>query len=180
MSGAVIPPKVRTRRLIVRAALCVVYVCLVGLVFALGKGHTIILDNKDAEDGSVKAIESLSISVDGQEPIDLQAGDRDMAKVRGQGHKVEVTVMDGQKVENRIRVPLGEELVLLSIPKLMAGVKPAVVPFVPKEDATPPDQGTNSNAFTSPDANAPAQPGGAPAQPGAPAAPAKPSNQPAP
>ena len=170
MSGAVIPPQVRTRRLVVRAALCAVYAGLIWLVFALGKGHTIILDNKDAEDGSVKAIESLSISVDGQDPIDLQAGDRDMAKVRGQGHKVEVTVKDGQKVENRITVPLGEELVLLSIPKLMAGVKPAVVPFVPKEDVTPQDQGTNSNAFTSPEA-------GAPAQPGAPAAPSAPSGQ---
>jgi hypothetical protein len=178
MSGAVINPKTRSRRLIVRAALCVVYAGLAAVMFNYGKGHTLILDNKDAEDGSAKAIESLSISVDGQEPVDLQAGERDMAKIRGQGHKVEVTVKDGQKVENHITVPLTEDTLLLSIPKLMAGLKPAVIPFVPKEDVAPADQGSNNNAFTSPDPGNLATPDTTPvppgATPGAPVAPAVP------
>jgi len=173
VSGAVVSPQVRTRRLVVRGVLCVVYVFLIGLAFTLGKGHTIILDNKDAEDGSAKALESLSISVDGKDPIDLQAGERDMAKVRGQDHRVEVVVKDGPKVENRITIPLREDLVLLSIPRLVAGLKPAVVPFATKVEPPAADQGT-SNAFTSPDPGAPAQPGAAPAAPGTPASPPAP------
>ncbi len=177
MSGNAMNPKTKTRRLLVRSVLVLVYAGLIGFVFVFGKGHTIILDNKDSDDGSVKAIESLTVVVDGQDPIDLQAGDRDMAKVRGQGHWVEITAKDSQKVERRIKVPLGEEMLLLSLPKLLAGVQPAVIPFV-VQDVTPPADETsgNSNAFTSPDAvdpNAAAAPA-APAVPGAPAAPVAP------
>jgi hypothetical protein len=166
MSGTVLDPKVKTRRLLVRLCLLAVYAGLIALVFHLGKGHTLILDNKDAEDGSVKAIESLSVSVDGQEPLDLNAGERDQAKVQGQGHRVEITVKDGQKVEKRITVPLSEDMLLVSLPRLLAGVQPAVTVFVPLEVAAPAEDQGNSNAFTSP---------GAPGEPEAPGAPAKPA-----
>jgi hypothetical protein len=145
-------PKVRRRRLLVRGVLLLVYAGAIGLVFSLGKGHTLILDNKDAEDGSVKAIDSLSVVVDGQEPIELGAGERDMAKVQGQRHRVELTVKDGPKLERRISVPVAEDVLLLSLPKLLAGA-PAVSPFVPLDAAPPADeQQGNSNAFTSPSA----------------------------
>jgi len=172
MSGSVMDPKVRSRRLAVRLGLIVVYAALIAGVFSFGKGHTLIIDNKDSEDGSIKAIESLSVSVDGQEAIDLSAGDRDMAKIRGQGHRVEITVKDGQKVEKRISVPLNEDILLVSLPKLLAG-QPSVIKFVAPDAVAPTDEG-NNNAFTSPtDPNAPAVPG-VPAMPGAPATPAKP------
>ncbi|MDR3672871.1 MAG: hypothetical protein P4L36_18645 [Holophaga sp.] len=148
----VMDPKLKQRRRVVRCVLLVVYAGLIWLVFSLGKGHTLILDNKDAEDGSVKAAESLSVSVDGQEPIDLGAGDRDMAKVQGQGHRVEITVKDGPKVVRRIRVPVSQETLLVSLPKLLAGA-PAVSPFMPLDAAPPADeQQGNGNAFTSPSA----------------------------
>jgi hypothetical protein len=152
VSGARQDLKVKARRRLVRAALCVAYAGLMALMFALGKGHTLLLDNQDAEDGSVKAQDSLTVSVDGQDPIDLAAGDRDQAKIQGQGHRVEITLKDGTKVQKRITVPVNEDLLLLSLPKLLAGAEHAVIRFVPK-DAPPPtaDQG-NSNAFTSPDA----------------------------
>jgi hypothetical protein len=173
MSGKAMNPETKTRRLLVRCALVLVYAGLIGFVFVFGKGHTLILDNKDSEDGSVKAIESLTVAVDGQDPIDLQAGERDMAKVRGQGHWVEITAKDSQKVERRIKVPLGEEMLLLSLPKLLAGVQPAVIPFVAMDAVPPPgDTGGNSNAFTSPDA---VDPSAAPVVPGAPAAPSAPA-----
>ena len=169
MSGKQTDPRVRARRRLVRAACLVVYAGLIALVFNLGKGHTLILDNKDADDGSVKALESISVSVDGQDAIDLSAGDRDQAKVRGQGHVVEVTIKDGQKVTNRITVPLNKDMLLLSLPKLLAGAPDAVIPFVPKDIVpTAEDQQGNNNAYTSPDA--PALPG-APAGPVAPVAP---------
>jgi hypothetical protein len=165
MSGTALDPKVRRRRLLVRAALVLVYAGLMGLVFVRGKGHTILLDNKDSEDGAVQAIETLTVSVDGQEPIDLAAGERDQAKVQGQGHRVVITVK-GQKVERRITVPLSEEMLLLSLPKLLAGVQPAVTPFVPPEAPPADDQKGQSNAFTSP-----ADPNATPGAPSTPPAP---------
>ena len=170
MSGIVVNEQTKRRRLFVRAGLVVVYAVLIGLVFNYGKGHTLILDNKDTDDGSVKALESVSISVDGADPIDLSAGDRDMvAKMRGQHHRVEIT-LNGQKYQTKITLPLREDTLLLSVPRLVAG-QPGIEKFVPKEVAPPPDeQGGNSNAFTSPtDPNAAAAPA-APAAP-APAAP---------
>jgi hypothetical protein len=166
VSGAVIDPKVKSRRTVVRAALCVAYAALIAVMFTFGKGHTVIIDNKDTEDGQAKAFESVTVSVDGQEPLDLAAGDRDMAKVRGQGHKVEVTVKDQQKREIRFRVPLGEDVLLLSVPKLVAGLQPAVIPFVPLEAPPPADE-------PQPGAN-PAEPIPGEAIPGAPVAPAVP------
>jgi len=178
VSGATMDPKVQIRRRLVRGGLIVVYAALIGFVFTFGKGHTIIIDNKDAEDGSVKAFESVTVSVDGQDPIDLQGGDRDMAKVRGQGHTVEITLQGGQKTQTRIRVPLTEDMLLLSLPKLAAGQQPAVIPFVPKDIAPPADEQVgNSNAFTSPTdpaASGPLDAPVAPAAPGAPAVPAAP------
>ena len=92
--------------------------------------------------------------MDGQEPIDLSAGDRDMAKVHGQGHQVEITVKDAQKVTHQVHVPLGEDMVLLSLPALLSGAPSSLIPFVPKEIAAPADDQGNNNSFTSPDAPA--------------------------
>jgi hypothetical protein len=170
-------PKVKTRRTVVRAALCVVYAALIALVFAYGKGHTVIVDNKDSEDGQAKAFESVTVSVDGMEPMELMAGDRDMAKVRGQGHTVEITVKDQQKRTATFRVPLGEDVVLLSVPKLVAGAQPAVVPFVPNEAPPPAEEPQPDATPTDPAAAVPGAEGvpAAPAVPGAPVAPGAPA-----
>jgi hypothetical protein len=162
MSGVAGNERIKRRRLFVRAALGVVYVLAIGMVFVWGKGHTLILDNKDTDDGSVKALESVSISVDGQEGTDLSSGDRDMAKVRGQRHWVEIT-LNGQKYRTWITLPLTEDTLLLSVPRLVAG-RPGIETFVPKDVAPTADETTgNSNAFTSPgDPNTAAMPGAAP------------------
>ena len=158
-------PKSKNRRRIVRGILLVAYASVMMGAFMLGKGHTILLDNKDSSDGTVKAFESVTVSVDGQEPIEFMSGDRDMAKVRAQWHTIEVTV-NGKKTVKKITLPLGQDILLLSIPKLVAGVEPALIPFVAADEPPPPadpDAG-NSNEFTSP--------GGTPEVPVVPGAPA--------
>jgi hypothetical protein len=171
VNGTKIEPKVDGRRLLVRGILAVVYIAVMVLAFVMGKGHTILLDNKDSEDGSVKAFENVSVSVDGQEAIDFMAGDRDQAKVRAQWHTVKI-VANGQTIEKKITVPLGENILLLSIPKLAAGTEPAVIPFVQADEPAPPaDPNAGvSNEFTSPGGTpeTPAVPG-VPAAPGTPA-----------
>jgi hypothetical protein len=131
-----IDPKTKGRRLVVRAALLVAYAALMAVAFIFGKGHTVLLDNKDSADGTVKAIESMTISVNGQEPMEFMSGDRDMAKVRAQWHTIKIDI-NGQVVEKTFSVPLGQDMVLLSIPMLLAGKEPAVVPFVPADEPPP-------------------------------------------
>lgn len=158
------------RRLLVRIALSAAYVGFMAVVFYFGKGHTILLDNKDSEDGTLKAYEEVSVSVDGQEAIDFMSGDRDMVKVRAQSHTLRITV-NGQATEKKITVPVGMEMALVSIPKLVAGREPFVTPFVPKDQPAPADESNsgNSNEFSAPAPAAPAP--GAPAAPAAPPAP---------
>lgn len=156
MSGAQNPSNVKSRRMFVRAGLLVVYVAVMALAFNLGKGHTVLLDNKDSEDGSVKAIESMTVSVNGGEPIEFMSGDRDIAKVRAQWHTIKIDI-NGQVVEKKFTVPLGQDMVLLSIPKLLAGQEPAVVPFVVENEPPPPEEpAVEDPAATTPEATAPA------------------------
>ncbi len=47
------------RRTVVRSVLLTGYAGLAALVFVLGRGHTILLDNKDAGGGAIRAIEEF-------------------------------------------------------------------------------------------------------------------------
>ena len=142
---------VTIRRLAVRFALAAVFVALAALAFVLGKGHTILVDNKDAEDGSVQAFEGVMVTIDRQEPLEMYLGDRLAAPVMGQSHTVTIEDFSGStKVERKIRLPLGEEMLLLSVPKLAEGREPALVVFVAPESAPVEEGAGESNAFTSP------------------------------
>ena len=114
MSGTATGSRVAARRLAVRTALVAVFVGLAALAFLAGKGHTILVDNKDAEDGSVAAIDGVMAAVDRQAALELYAGDRDKAVVMGQIHTVSIEIIaDGTKIVKKIRLPLGEEILLL-------------------------------------------------------------------
>ena len=164
MNGSqLVDPKVKSRRLLVRGGLVIVYLLLIAIVYVFGKGHTLLLDNKDSEDGSVKAFENVTVTVDNQDPIDFMSGDRDQAKLQAQWHKVKVEV-NGQTVEKKIKLPVGENMLLLSIPKFVAGIEPAIIPFVPKEEPAPPAEDTSSTETSSSDQTAAPAASGAPQQ----------------
>jgi hypothetical protein len=127
--------KVGRKRLIVRSALVAVYVALLVLMLLLGKRHTILIDNKEAEDGTYTAIDGMSVQIDSLESAEYYPGDRDKAVVTGQRHKIKVEIFSESKVvEQSFTVPFGEDMVLLSVPKLVAGITPYVEPFVPQID----------------------------------------------
>ncbi len=152
MSGTSTDPRTSRRRLAVRAALFAAAIGLAALAFVTGKGHTLLIDNKDAEDGSVRAIDGVMVSVDRQEALELYGGDRDKAAVMGQVHTVSMEIIaDGTKITKKVRLPIGKEMLLLSVPKLAAGLEPSVIPFVAAETVVTPEEGAGeSNAFTSP------------------------------
>jgi hypothetical protein len=155
MSGkAMIDPKAARRRLVVRSGLVVVYILLVGLVFVLGKSHTLLVDNKDLADGSETAIDGVLVSVDGGEPLELYKGDRDMVKLKGQRHRVKIEpIAGGDKIEVEVRLPIDSDMLLLSVPKLAGKQAGFIEPFVPRDQPRPADEQVgDQNAFTSPDA----------------------------
>jgi hypothetical protein len=159
------------RRWSIRAACVAAYFALLVFLFVNGKGHTIIIDNKDSADGAHPALEFVSVAVDGGEPAEYYPGDRDKAAVKGQKHRVRLELADGTKIEKDISVPLSQDMVLLSVPLLAASAAGAIAPFT-AADVAPPAAGESSgnvNEFTSPDA--PPAPGAE--QPPEPAAPAQ-------
>ena len=130
----------------------VVYVLLVWITFVFGKGHTILVDNKASTDGSVAAIDGIMVSIDGLEPLELYKGDRGLAVVKGQRHRMTVeSISGGNKIEKRFRVPMDTDMLLLSVPKLAAGQDDYIEPFVQRDQPRPADEKAgDSNAFTSP------------------------------
>ncbi len=136
------------KRLIVRSALVAVYVALLVLMLLLGKRHTILIDNKEAEDGSYAAIDGMSVQIDSLESAEYYPGDRDKAVVNGQRHKIKVEIFSESKVvEQSFTVPFGQDMLILSVPKLVAGITPYVETFVPPTESAVPSDSTQPQAF---------------------------------
>jgi hypothetical protein len=147
--------KVPLRRTLVRAALVLVYIALMVLVFFTGKGHTLLVDNKDVAGTDLKAYSLVKITVDNLKPSEETKGDRDMFKIKGQTHRIVLEVPgDPNKIVRSLTVPMGSEIVLISIPKLAAGLDPFET-FVPAEAVTPDRE---AQTFTSADSGEAATP----------------------
>jgi hypothetical protein len=151
MKPSMIDSGTRSRRLLVRLGLAVLYAALIALVFVTGKGHTILVDNKDRPEGFA-AVDGILVSVDGREPLELYSGDRDMVKVKGQRHRVSIEpVAGGEKKTVELKVPMDGDMLLLSVPKLAAGRDDCLEPFVQRDQVAPKEESVgNTNEFTSP------------------------------
>ncbi|MCE1207275.1 MAG: hypothetical protein LWX00_07695, partial [Spirochaetia bacterium] len=80
----------KSKKFIIRAILVAAYILLGILMVYSGKRHTILIDNKDAEDGTYQAIDGMSVQVDNLEAGEYYAGDRDKAVVKGQKHVIRI------------------------------------------------------------------------------------------
>ena len=150
---SVIDPKVRTRRLVIRLALVVVYFALIAVFFLIGKGHSILVDNKDVSE-EILGLDGVLVSIDGREALELYPDDRDRENVRAQTHRVRVEDFNGEVLaEKRFTLPLNKDMIVLSVPKLVAGIEPFLDDFVPLTalQANDEDDGSGEQ-FTSPDA----------------------------
>lgn len=131
------------KKTLIRSALAAAYVLLLILMLVTGKRHTILIDNKDAADGTYEAINGMSVQIDNLESAEYYPGDRDKALVKGQRHRIKIELFDDEKIiEREFRVPFGQDMVLLSVPKLVAGIEPFIEPFTVKleqasQDASP-------------------------------------------
>jgi hypothetical protein len=124
---------VKQRRIIIRSALAVLWIGLLCLIFVLDRGHTVFVDNKSAPEGSGESYEAvglMKVSIDGGKAQEFFQGDRDRFAVTGSKHRIRVEFTDGRPpLEKEFHLPLGTDLFLLSVPKMIAAIEPFVEPF---------------------------------------------------
>jgi len=132
----------KTRRILLRLALLVVYVALAVALFIFNRGHTVLVDNKGDPAGTFQAFELMKVSIDGGKGMEFFKGDRDKFTVVGQRHRIRIEFPDGSKpaFEGRFIVPLGGDLFLLSVPKMVAGLEPFIEPFVVARSPLPSEE----------------------------------------
>jgi len=120
----------KSKKFVIRAILVAAYILVGILMVYSGKRHTILIDNKDAEDGSYQAIDGMSVQIDNLEAAEYYAGDRDKAVVKGQKHVIRIELFDEEKkIEKSFTVPFGNEMLILSVPKLVNNIEPFIEPF---------------------------------------------------
>jgi hypothetical protein len=115
----------KKRRLIIRAALVLTWVGLGILLFIFNRGHSLLLDNRNVENPSLRAPDFINVRVDKSKNFEFFRGDRDMVNVGGGRHRIIVEYDDGTpRFETTFTLPLGPDMFILSIPKMVNGVKP--------------------------------------------------------
>jgi hypothetical protein len=131
----------KTRRTLLRSALIVAYVAIAVVLFIFNRGHTILVDNKADPAGSYAAFELMKVSMDGGKGMEFFRGDRDKFTVVGQRHRIRIEFPDGTPAfEGAFSVPLGGDLFLLSVPKMVAGIEPFIEPFVVARSLLPSEE----------------------------------------
>ena len=116
-----------TRRNGIRTVLVLLLVGLGVVLFALGKEHQVFLDNKALAVGGaeIPALEAVRVTVDGGEPLEFAADDRDVVQTRGLRAQVKLEILDGngnvtKTVERSVSFSF-EDRVMLSLPVLVQG-----------------------------------------------------------
>ncbi len=114
-----------TRRLIIRTALIVAWIGLGALVFVLNRGHTLLVDNRNVAVPELRAPDLVKVTVDMGKPSELFRGDRDIFELGGGRHRIRVEFSDGKPpFEKSFSLPLGPDMFLLSIAKMINGIEP--------------------------------------------------------
>lgn len=135
------------RRLFIRVALCILLAALGAFSMIVGKGHSIVLDDMRPKDGSYESVRALSVRVDRGKPIALSTGVREIVVVTGQRHTLTVDWLDGSApLARAFEIPFGQEFVIVAIPKLKAGIEPAIEPFFPYANTKPAEEPASAPA----------------------------------
>jgi hypothetical protein len=121
-----------TRRNLFQLAAVVVILVIAVVMFIIGRQHTILLDNKtiEHEGKSYAAFSIVTVEVNKEGELELAARDRDKAEVMGQRHKIRVVYTDNtfqeHELVHKFKVPIGQDMVLISIPALVAQLDEAI------------------------------------------------------
>lgn len=137
---------VLSRRHFFQLVAVILILVLAVVMFVIGRQHTVLLDNKTIEhDGkSYPAFSIVEVKINKEDSIELAARDRDKADVMGQRHKITVTYTDKffeeHEVVKKFKVPIGYDMVLISIPALVADLGQSIwlQQFIPPTAAVAP------------------------------------------
>ena len=116
---------VKRRRLFIRLALVLVWIGLGVLLFVLNRGHSLLVDNRNVEDPSLRAPDLITVIVNKSKPLEFFRGDRDIFKVKGSPQRIRIEFSDGNPpFETTFKLPIWPDMYLLSVPKMINGIEP--------------------------------------------------------
>ena len=112
------------RRRIIKAALIVVWIGLGILIFITNRGHSVLIDNRNVTAPELRAPDMIYVTLN-KKRIEFFRGDRDIIDVGGGRHRILVEFSDGTPpFETTFTLPLGPDMYILSIPKMINNVEP--------------------------------------------------------
>jgi hypothetical protein len=118
------------RKLIIRLALVLAWLLLGTLLFIFNRGHTLIVDNRNLQDLDIRAPDLIAVSIDGSKPLEFFRGDRDRYNLGGVNHRIRIEFSDGTApFEGTFKLPLKDDMYLLSVPRMIRGMEPFVEVF---------------------------------------------------
>jgi hypothetical protein len=104
---------------IIQAAMILLWIGLGIIIFVNFRGHTLIVDNRNTEEG-LRAPDLITVSVDGGKGLEFFRGDRDRFAVTGSRHRIRIEFSDGTPpFEREFRLPIRADMYILSIPKML-------------------------------------------------------------
>lgn len=120
----------KTKAIIARTIIVVAYLVLAVVMFLTGRTHTLLVDNRGAEDGSYRAVRGMEVTVNKYKPLEFNRNDRDSFTIKGQSVKLHIEFFDGSEARDfKLKLPLGQDTMFLSVPKLLENMDDALVPF---------------------------------------------------
>jgi len=127
---------IKKRRLIIRLALVAVWIGLGVALFVMNRGHTLLVDNRNVEAPAIRVPDLIKVTVDKRKPVEFFRGDRDIFELGGGSHRIYIEFSDGTPpFEKRFSLPLGPDMFILSIPKMINGVEPYYEVFFTQQES---------------------------------------------
>jgi hypothetical protein len=119
---------IQKRRWLFRGTLALLWAALGVGIFIGYRGHTLLVDNKDQPNAPAPRL--VAVTVDKGKSSEYALGDRDIVSVGGIKHRVTLEFFDSTPpVSAEFSLPLMQDMFILSVPKVIAGIEPFVEPF---------------------------------------------------
>ena len=137
----------KQRRLAIRLILVVIWIGLGVLLFVLNRGHTILVDNRNVESPALRVPDLVNVAVNNGRILEFYRGDRELFEVGGGRQQIRIEFSDGTPpFEASFTLPLGPDMFLLSIPKMINGIEPYIEVFRSQPERRNPDDDEDSGA----------------------------------
>ena len=119
----------KTRKLLFRVGAVLLLVLIAGLMFIVGRGHTVYLDNKtlEYEGQTYSALYKIEILKNGEKVAKLNKRERGMATNIGQTCKLTLVITKEKKgaeetQEIELKLPYSMDGIIINLPAYLAGL----------------------------------------------------------